>query len=389
MKILRLNNISDTVNEYLPEPAFAHLTQCEDPDAILVRSADMNAMELPASLLAIGRAGVGTNNIPIDRCSKAGIAVFNTPGANANAVKELVLCGMLLSGRDIIGGIAWAQSLRGQSDVQKRVEKGKNQFVGPELLGKRLGVVGLGAIGVMVANSAHALSMDVLGYDPFISVESAWGLSRSIERAASLAQILTRCDYVTIHVPLLKETRGMMNADAFAQMKEGAVLLNFSRDALVDETALLAALDSGRLRRYVTDFPTEAVLGHERVVAIPHLGASTPESEENCAAMAARELHDYLTHGTIANAVNLPACQMARSGATRVAVIHRNITNMVGQITSRLAGRGHNIANMVNRSRGEIAYTLLDLDEEPNGDAGRSLRNELGSIEGVLRVRVL
>lgn len=388
MKILKLNAISDRVYDDLPGDEYIHLTECADPDAVLVRSADMNAMELPASLLAIGRAGVGYNNIPVDRCSRAGVAVFNTPGANANAVKELVLCGMLLTGRDIIGGIQWVRTLGGQGDVRKLVEKGKKQFTGPELMGKNLGVIGLGAIGVMVANAAHALGMRVTGYDPFISVESAWGLSRAILRADSLPELLSRCDYVTIHVPLLDKTRGMLDGDAFAQMRDGAVLLNFSRDALVDEAALLTALE-GRLRRYVTDFPTDALLDHPRVIAFPHLGASTPESEENCAAMAARELRDYLVDGTVVNSVNLPSCCMSRSGATRVAVIHLNVTNMVGQITSRLASRGHNIANMVNHSRGEMAYTLLDLDEEPNGDGGRGLVDALSAIEGVLRVRVL
>ena len=386
--IKKLNKISDVIFQELLANQYTVLESPEQYDAILVRSADMKDAPLPEGLLAIARAGAGYNNIPVDRCTEQGIVVFNTPGANANAVKELVLCGLLLSGRQVISGVKWLEQLYDQQtgDIETLVEKGKNQFIGPELAGKKLGVIGLGAIGVMVANAADkGLGMQVMGYDPYLSVEAAWNLTRSIIHVKNLSEIFANCDYITLHLPLNAKTRGMIGTKELAAMKPGAVLLNFARGGLVDDTALIESLDNGHLRHYVTDFPNEAILGHKGVIATPHLGASTPESEENCAQMAAQQLRSYLENGNILNSVNLPNCEMPRNGGYRIAVVNRNIKNMVGQITAVLASAGHNIEHMVNSSRGEWAYTLLDLSSEPN----EACVSQIKAIEGVVRVRVL
>ena len=353
---------------------------------VMVRSAAMHDMDLPDTLLGIARAGAGVNNIPIDKCSEQGIVVFNTPGANANAVKELVLAGLFLASRDVVGGIAWAQGLKGEGDaVGKLVEKGKSAFTGPELLGKKLGVIGLGAIGVLVANAAVALGMDVYGYDPYLSVDAAWKLSRHIHHAATLDEIYADCDYITIHVPLVADTKGMLGEAAFAAMKEGVRILNFSRAGLVDSDAMLAALESGKVAAYVVDFPTDEMLGVKNVVAIPHLGASTPESEDNCAVMAANQLKAYLEDGNIINSVNFPDVNVPRAGDVRVCVLHKNIPNMLAQISSVVSACGVNIASMTNKSRKDLAYTVLDVE----GAVAADVTDKISAIDGIIRVRVL
>ena len=358
----------------------------ENPDALLVRSASLHEMEFPSSLKAIARSGAGVNNIPVDRCSKAGIVVFNTPGANANAVKELVIGSLIMSSRNVIGAVEWAKTLKGSGDeVPKLVEKGKSRFVGPELRGKKLGVIGLGAIGVMVANAAHSLDMDVYGYDPFLSVEAAWGISRSINRAASLQEIYEKCDFITVHVPLNPETRGMLNAEAFAMMKQGVRLFNFARGELAVSGDILAGLKSGRIASYTLDFPCDELIGVDGVIAVPHLGASTPESEDNCASMAARELIDFLKTGAIRHSVNFPAADMPFSAETRITVIHRNIPNMLSQISACFSQENINIENLLNKSRKEYAYTILDV----SGEAVDSSVARLRAIPDVIRVRVI
>lgn len=353
-------------------------------DGVMVRSAAMHDMALPQSLLAIARAGAGVNNIPVDKCSDAGIVVFNTPGANANAVKELVIAGLLLSSRKVVPAIAWAKTLKGEGDmVGKLVEKGKSAFAGPEIAGKKLGVIGLGAIGVLVANAARALGMEVYGYDPFLSVDTAWKLSRDVHHAVDLETIYKECDYITVHVPLLPDTKGMLNADAFAVMKDGVRVLNFARDGLVNSADMLAALESGKVAAYVVDFPTEEMLDVENVIAIPHLGASTPESEDNCAVMAADELKDYLENGNILHSVNFPDVQAPRAAANRICVLHKNVPNMLAQISAVVSAAGINIASMVNKSKKDYAYTLLDVECAP---AAATLDGITG-IDGVIRVR--
>ena len=354
---------------------------------VLVRSAAMHDMELPDSLLGIARAGAGVNNIPIDKCSEQGIVVFNTPGANANAVKELVLAGLFLASRQIVDGVNWAKTLKGEGDaVGKLVEKGKSAYAGPEILGKKLGVVGLGAIGVLVANAAVALGMEVYGYDPYLSVDAAWKLSRHIEHATSLDEIYAQCDYITVHVPLVPDTKGMLNETAFAAMKDGVRILNFSRAGLVDSEAMLAALASGKVARYVVDFPTDEMLNVENVVAIPHLGASTPESEDNCAVMAADELRDYLENGNITHSVNFPDVKVPRVGDTRLCVLHRNVPNILAQISSLVAETGANIESMTNKSRKDLAYTVLDI-VGPVADGIEAAIMNIG--DAILRVRKL
>jgi D-3-phosphoglycerate dehydrogenase len=385
-KIKTLNSISDAIYDFLKEDNYAISPEEATPDGILVRSADCLNMYFNPELRAIARAGAGVNNIPIDRCTQAGIPVFNTPGANANAVKEMVLGAMFLATRNTVDGIEWCRTLKGRgADVPKLVEKGKSQFVGHELAGKKIGVIGLGAIGVMVANDAQAIGMDVIGYDPFISVEHAWGLSRAVERALSLEYVLEQCDYITIHVPLMDSTIGFINEKALTHMKSTALLFNFARGEIVDAKAVINALSCGKLARYVTDFPTDDLLGAPGVICIPHLGASTPESEENCANMAARQLKDYLENGNIVNSVNLPNCEMPRSGVQRITMLHQNVANMVGQITTLLAAKNANIANMINKSRGSVAYTIIDLDDEVNGDVTAGLK----SINGMIFVRII
>ena len=322
------------------------------PDAIIVRSASMHEMALDPNTIAVARAGAGVNNIPVDQMSENGVAVFNTPGANANAVKELVLCAMLLSSRKIVPAIDWCKTLKGQGDqVSKQVEKGKSAFAGPEIKGKKLGVIGLGAIGILVANAAEALGMEVYGYDPYLSVDAAWSLSTTIRHAGDLKEIFENCDYITVHVPLTDETRDLVRAETIATMKDGVRILNFARGDLVNSADILAALAEGKVAAYVTDFPTDEMLGATGVIAIPHLGASTPESEDNCAAMAAKELADYLENGNITNSVNLPNVSAARAGACRICVIHRNIPTMLSQVTAAITEAGVNIANLINKSK--------------------------------------
>ena len=359
----------------------------ENPDAILVRSAAMHDMEFNKNLLAIARAGAGTNNIPVERCVQEGIVVFNTPGANANAVKELVIAALLLTSRKIVPGIEWAGTLKGKGDeVGKLVEKGKSSFVGPEIAGKTLGVVGLGAIGILVANAAEALGMKVMGYDPFLSVEGAWGLSSNTQRALTLEEIYANCDYISLHVPLTPDTKEMINAATIAQMKEHVRILDFARGDLVNNTDLLKALSDGKVAAYATDFPNDALLGVENVLAIPHLGASTPESEDNCACMAADEIKDYLENGNIKNSVNLPNVSMPReNGAKRVCIIHQNIPNMISTLTGVLANIGVNIENMQSKSKKEYAYTILDVTGNVNDDTVKAINDN----DGIIFVRVI
>lgn len=354
------------------------------PQGIMVRSASMHDMAFPASLLAVARAGAGVNNIPLDRCSEEGIVVFNTPGANANAVKELVIAGLLLASRKVVPAIDWAKTLKGQgAEVGKLVEKGKGQFAGPEILGKKLGVIGLGAIGILVANAAKSLGMEVYGFDPFLSVDAAWSLSRSIHHAPSMEQIFAECDYITVHVPLNDSTRGMIGKDSLATMKDGVRILNFARGELVDSAAMLAALESGKVAAYVVDFPSDEMLCVDNVIAIPHLGASTPESEDNCAMMAADELIAYLERGVIRNSVNFPAMDVEKSGDVRICVLHRNIPNMLAQISGVVSDAGVNIDTMTNRSKKDNAYTVLDI----SGDVPQSIIDGIAAIDGVIRVR--
>lgn len=384
-RIKTLNEISPVINKVFTAD-YAVGSEIDSEDAIIVRSAKMHDMPISDSLLAVARAGAGYNNIPVDKCSERGIVVFNTPGANANAVKELTIAGMLLAGRDIVGGIEWARTLKGEGDkVAALVEKGKNHFVGPELKGKKLAVIGLGAIGTMVANAGHALEMDVYGYDPFLSVEHALMLSRAVHKAGDLDKLLAEADFVSLHLPLTDKTRGMVDADMLCKFKPGAALLNFSRGELVDGAAVLEAVKAGRLRRYVTDFPSEDMLGAEGVIALPHLGASTPESEDNCAEMAAQELAGYLTRGAIINSVNYPACDPGYTDGARLCVLHANVPNMVGSVTALLAAQGINIANMVNKSRGALAYTVIDAD----GEIGANVVKAVAAVENVYKVRLI
>ncbi len=358
---------------------------CATPDAVLVRSASMHDMDMPESLLAIARAGAGTNNIPVDKCADEGIVVFNTPGANANAVKELVIAGLFLASRDVIGGIEWAKTLKGNgSEVGKMVEKGKSQFVGPEIMGKKLGVIGLGAIGILVANAAKSLGMEVYGYDPYISVDAAWKLKNSINHATSVEEIYKECDYITIHVPLNASTKETINAESIAMMKDGVRILNYSRDGLVNSADMLAALKSGKVAKYVTDFATDDLLCEENVVAMPHLGASTPESEDNCAVMAADQVKDYLENGNIKNSVNFPAVSMARSADTRICVLHRNKPNVIATVTGAIAATGANVDNMESKSRGDYGYMIIDVTG-PAADAAKATEN----LEDVIKVRVI
>ena len=385
-KIQTLNAISDEIYTQLSTDKYTVSKDEPVPDAILVRSAAMHDMVFNKELQAIGRAGAGVNNIPIDRCSKEGIVVFNTPGANANAVAELVIAGLMMSGRRIADGIDWVKSLKGKGDeVAKLVEKGKSQFVGAELRGKTLGVIGLGAIGAIVANAAsRGFGMNVVGYDPFISVESAWSLSTSIHRASSADEVLQQADYITWHIPLTDQTRGSINAETIAKLKDGVRLMNFSRAELINFDDMKAALAGGKVAEYVTDFPTEQMLGVEHVLCIPHLGASTPESEENCAAMAAAELKNYLEFGSIHNSVNLPELPLGAPEAYRVFVIHENKPNMVSRITGCISAEGINIETVINKSRKEMAVTVMETHVKPSGEA----IGALNALDGVNRVRV-
>jgi len=383
--VLLLNKIAKIGLDILEKDKYNCAEGLENPGCVLVRSAAMHDMTLPDSLLAIARAGAGVNNIPIDKCSERGVIVFNTPGANANAVKELVVAGLLLSSRKIWQAIDWSKTLIGEGEnVEKLVEKGKAQFVGPEIEHKKLGVIGLGAIGVMVANIAVDLGMDVIGYDPYISVDAAWGLARAVHKAKNLNEIFTGSDYITLHVPLNDETRGMINADSIAKMRDGVRILNFSRGELVDSSSIIAAVKNGMVACYVTDFPNEEQLSVENIITIPHLGASTPESEDNCAVMAAAELKEYIEEGNVINSVNFPNVSEPRETPVRVCVLHRNIPDMIRQFSSLFSEIGVNIHNFTNKSKKNLAYSILDVDMAPDYTAER-----ISSIDGVIRVRVI
>ena len=380
-----LNNIASVgldlfSDDYNTESSF------EDAQAVIVRSAKMHDMELGDNLLAIARAGAGVNNIPLDKCAESGIVVFNTPGANANAVKEQVLAAMLLASRDLIGGNEWVKANKDDADIAKATEKAKKAFAGQEIKGKKLGVIGLGAIGQLVANAAIALGMEVYGYDPYISVDAAWNLSRDIHHIQNVEDIYRNCDYITIHVPLLDSTKGMINKAAIEEMKDGVVLLNYARDLLVDEDAVLAALKAGKMKKYVTDFANPKVVGAEGTIVTPHLGASTKESEDNCAVMAVKEIRDFLENGNIKNSVNFPNCSMGVcTGAGRVTICHKNIPGMLGAFTTVMGNADVNISDMTNKGKGDYAYTMMDLESEATEEIVKALE----AVDGVLKVRII
>ena len=380
-----LNKISQQGTALWTED-FALTDDMETADGIVLRSANMHDMELPENLLAVARAGAGVNNIPLTTCADKGIVVFNTPGANARSVMELTLCGMLLGSRDIIGGVNWVQSIKDDPDVAKLVEKGKSRFAGHEIAGKKLGIIGLGNIGGPLANRARKLGMEVYGCDPHISVEAAWNLDGHVQRVKTPEEIYALCDIITVHVPLLKDTEKMINASALAKMKDGVIILNFARDLLVDDDAMADALSSGKVARYVTDFPNPKTANMPGCIAIPHLGASTEESEDNCARMAVREMMDYLENGNIVNSVNYPNCDMGVCQSEgRITILHHNIPGSLGRFTAAIASENVNIAGLMNKSRGEYAYTMLDLDHHPSAEVVEHLKQ----IEGVVRVRVI
>ena len=384
-KIQCLNPIAACGTELFPAD-YTFTDQMAEADAVLVRSASMHELELPEGLLAVGRAGAGVNNIPLDECAKKGIVVFNTPGANANGVKELVLAGLFLASRDIAGGLAWCKENAADPQIAKTTEKSKKAFAGCEIKGKKLGVIGLGAIGAEVANAATHLGMDVYGYDPYISVNAAWRLSRNVKHITNVDTIFQECDYITVHVPLMESTKGMINKEKLDMMKDGVVVLNFARDTLVNDDDMAEALASGRVKRYITDFPNAKVMQMPNVIATPHLGASTEESEDNCAVMAVKELMDYLDNGNIKNSVNFPNCDMGVCTTVgRLALLHKNVPNMIGQISSILASTDMNIANMTNKSRDKYAYTLVDLETK----ADAATIEKLKAIQGMMRVRVI
>ena len=388
LNIKTYNKISNYGLDEFDNKKYVIGDEIDSPDGAIVRSAALHDVEFPDSLKAIARAGAGTNNIPIDKCSEMGIVVFNTPGANANAVKELVLAGLFLSSRRVIPAIEWAKTLKGNgAEVGKMVEKGKSAFTGPEIAGKKLGIIGLGAIGVLVANAADKLGMKVYGYDPYLSITSAWNLTHNVTRAFSVEEIYKNCDYISLHIPLTPDTKGSINADAIAMMKDGVRILNFARGELVDSAALISALDSGKVASYITDFPNDDVIGVEGVIAIPHLGASTPESEDNCAKMAAQELIDYLENGNILNSVNLPNISMPRTDGKRICIIHKNVPNVLSTITKIVAEDNVNIDNMLNKTKGDYAYTMLDYNnEDANTD---KFVADITAMPEVIKVRVL
>ena len=383
--IQALNKISAYGTDNFDKSKYNILDNAENPDAIMVRSGDMNSMEFGSNLLAIARAGAGVNNIPVEKCAGMGICVFNTPGANANAVKELVVAGLLLSSRNVPGALIWAQTLKGNgAEVGKMVEKGKGQFVGPEIMGKTLGVIGLGAIGVLVANAAIALGMKVVGYDPFLSVKAALGLNPMAKAANDIKEVYASADYITVHVPFNADTKGSINAETIGMMKDGVRILNFARGELVDTASILSALESGKVSAYVVDFPSDEVLGVKNVIAIPHLGASTPESEDNCAMMAALELIDYIENGNIKNSVNYPDAEMNASG-TKICIMHKNIPAIISQLTTALSDAGINIENMLNKSKKDYAYTMIDAA----GTITDGIVSKLSTIDNVIKVRVI
>jgi len=371
-----LNNFTDE---------YQAVDNVDEADGILVRSANMLEMDFSSNLLAIARAGAGVNNIPLDRCAEKGIVVFNTPGANANGVKEMVLAAMLIASRDIIGGTEWVKANAGDPDIAKLTEKSKKKFAGTEIFGKKLGIIGLGAIGVRVANAARQLGMEVYGYDPYLSIDAAWRLSSDVKHVTNVDDIYSKCDIITIHVPALDSTKGMINADAISKMKKGVIILNLARDILCNEADILAGINSGKIRKYVTDFPNPTIAGHDGCIVIPHLGASTEESEDNCAVKAVLELKDYLENGNINNSVNFPNCDMGICDSPRIAIFHKNVANMISQFTTVLGGSGYNISDMTNKSKGDYAYTLIDLEDSITDE----LEEKMQSIEGVVRVRVV
>ena len=383
MKILKLNAISPVADEVFK--GYEYSDKAENPEGIMLRSFAMHDYPLGENLLAVARAGAGVNNIPIDKCTEKGVVVFNTPGANANAVKELVLCELFLGGRKIVDGANWAQTLKGQENISKLVEKGKGKFVGQEILGKKLGVIGLGAIGAMVANAAIRLGMSVVGYDPFISVKSAWMIDRRVEFTDDLSVIFKTCDFITVHVPLTPDTKGMFNKDTLASCKNGVVIINNSRGDLVVSADIADAVASGKVARYITDFPDETLLGKENILCVPHLGASTPEAEDNCAYMAAKQLTDYLENGNIVNSVNYPTVTMPRDSAARVCVHHKNVKEILSKILAIVSSQGINVAHMQDQSKGEYAYLVLDLDEVPSAACIDLIRG----VKDVIRVRCL
>jgi len=385
-KVLTLNNISVVGLERLPRDKYEIASEIQNPDAILLRSFKMHDMDIPESLQCVGRAGAGVNNIPVDKLGGMGIPVFNAPGANANAVKELVVAGMLLGSRNICQAWDYTKNLEGDdSELNKLVEQGKKQYAGFELAGKTLGVVGLGAIGRQVANAAESLGMKVIGFDPGITVEGAWALSSTVDKATSADDLLSKVDFVTFHVPLIDATKNMINNDRLKIMKDGVTILNFARGGIVDDDAVLTALDQGKVKAYITDFPSNQTKNHPKIIALPHLGASTEEAEDNCAIMVADQINDFLENGNIVNSVNFPETIMPRASGQRLAIANKNVPNMVGQITTKLADSKINILDLLNKSKGDVAYTLIDID----GEVDDEVVNSLKSIEGVLRVRVL
>jgi D-3-phosphoglycerate dehydrogenase len=385
--IQTLNKISAKGLDRLDRDNYEVASEISRPDAILLRSFKMHDMEIPPTVKAIGRAGAGVNNIPVEKCTERGIVVFNTPGANANSVKELVLAGLFLSSRDIIGGYNWIQGEKDKGDeVSKIVEKGKSAFSGPEIMGKTLGVIGLGAIGAQVANAAAGLGMEVLGYDPFISVDAAWGLSRTVTKAISLDQMLSQCDYITLHLPLNDKTKGIIGGEKLNIMKKGIRIMNFARGGLVNNEELLVKLDSGDINCYVTDFPEAELLGNRKIITIPHLGASSPEAEDNCAVMAVDQIKDYLTNGNIVNSVNFPTCSMERSGDRRLIIANKNIPDMLRQFLAVLAEAGINVDNMTNRNKGDIAYNIIEISTP---EVTPELLTKIEAIDGVIMTRLL
>lgn len=379
------NKISQIGLDDLDSSKYICAEDFEDYDAVLVRSAKLHDVEFPKNLKCIARAGAGVNNIPVEKCAEQGIVVFNTPGANANAVKELVICALLLSSRKILQGDKWVHGLMGTPDIGPAAEKGKAKFAGPEIAGKKLGIVGLGAIGVKVANAAVALDMDVLGYDPFLSIDGALKLSRSVSHTTDINEIFATCDYITVHVPLTPDTRGIIGAASIARMKDGVRIVNLARGELVDEQAMAVALESGKVAAYVSDFASDCILAQENAIVLPHLGASTPESEDNCAKMAVYEIAEYLEKGTIRNSVNFPNLKVPYEGGFRVCMIHKNVPNMIGSITGVFSAKGVNIENMGNRSKGEFAYTIMDISADP----AEAMLNDLRAIDGMIAVRVI
>ncbi len=382
--VLKLNSISPKADHLFAE-GYEYSDKVENPDGIMLRSFAMHEYPIGSNLLAVARAGAGVNNIPIPAMTEKGIVVFNTPGANANAVKELAVCALLLGSRKIVAGINWVQSLQGQTDVAKLVEKGKGQFVGGEIEGKTLGVLGLGAIGAKVANAASALGMTVLGNDPFISVDNAWMLSRKIKHSKDRDELISKSDYITIHIPLTPDTKNMINKDTIAKMKDGVVIINCSRGELVNNDDIIAAIKSGKVSRYVTDFPNEQLLGIDNIITIPHLGASTPEAEDNCAVMAAEQLADYLENGNIKNSVNFPAVSAPRTAPYRITIAHKNVPNAIATATKHIGDNNINIANMVSASRGDLGYMIIDTDTELTP----SIVNDLKSVPEFIRIRIL